>query len=123
MKDNFALFIPLPLSNNNAGQTRHWSAANKQKQAFANMLALFRLKGTPPDHKCRVTITRILGKGESLWDADSVLRGNAKQLLDALVDAGYFHDDGPKYIEEVFGKQDATRRKDGPAIVVEIQEV
>jgi len=115
------ILLPLPLSNNNTGQSRHWSAANKQKQLFATTLAKLRLKATPPTHKQRVTITRILGKGERLWDADSVLRGNAKQLLDSLVDAGYFVDDGPNYITEVLGKQDAGNRSDGPAIRVEIE--
>lgn len=86
-------------------------------------LRLLGFKATPPSHKQRVTITRVLGKGERLWDADSVLRGNAKQLLDALVDAGYFVDDGPKYISEVTGRQDDSRRGDGPAIQVEIEAI
>jgi len=116
------LEIPIPLTNNNDGQSRHWSKANQHKQTFAKTLAIMRMKATPPERKQRVTITRILGKGQSLWDADSVLRGNAKQLLDSLVDAGYFVDDSPKYITEVFGKQDATRREDGPAIRVEIED-
>ena len=115
------LFIPIPLSNNNTGQSRHWSAANKQKQLFGKTLMALGLKAIPPTHKQRVTITRILGKGERLWDADSVLRGNAKQLLDSLVDAGYFIDDGPNYITEVLGKQDADRRTQGPGIEVLIE--
>lgn len=117
------LFLPVPLSNNNGGQTRHWSAANKQKHIFANVFRQLRLKAVPPPYRQRVTITRILGKGERLWDADSVLRGNAKQLVDAMVDAGYFTDDGPKYVAECFGKQDDTDRKNGPAIRVEIEVV
>ena len=122
MTEPITLWLPVPLSNNNTGQSRHWSAANKQKHIFANMLRQLRLKATPPPYKQRVTVTRILGKGERLWDADSVLRGNAKQLLDAMVDAGYFIDDSPKHVAEVFGKQDASQRKDGPAIRVEIEK-
>jgi len=80
------LEIPIPLTNNNDGQSRHWSKANQHKQTFAKTLAIMRMKATPPERKQRVTITRILGKGQSLWDADSVLRGNAKQLLDSLVE-------------------------------------
>lgn len=112
--------LPVELSNNNGGQTRHFSAAVKQKQLFATTLAKLGLKATPPPYKQSVVITRILGKRQSLWDADSVLRGNAKQLLDSLVDAGYFVDDGPKYITEVIGRQDASNRKNGPAIKIEI---
>ena len=117
------LFLPIPLSNNNTGQTRHWSAANKQKQLFAKTIVALGLKAKhTPTHKQRVTITRILGKGERLWDADSVLRGNAKQLLDSLVDAGYFVDDGPNYITSVIGLQNAVERERGPAIEVEIND-
>ena len=121
MNEPITLLLPLKLSNNNTGQSRHWSAANKQKHTFVHTLRAMRIKGTPPPVKQRVTITRILGKGESLWDADSVLRGNAKQLLDSLVDAGFFVDDGPKYISEVLDKQDDSRRSAGPAIQVEIE--
>ncbi len=114
--------IPVELTNNNDGQSRHWSKANSSKKMFAQTLAALRLRSTPPDHPQNIVITRILGKRQSLWDADSVLRGNAKQLIDALVDAGYFIDDGPKYIIEAIGRQDATRRAEGPAILVEIRE-
>ena len=121
--DMITFTLPVELSNNNTGQTRHFSAAIKQKKMFASTLSAMGLKSTPPPFKQSVVITRILGKRQSLWDADSVLRGNAKQLLDALVDAGYFVDDGPKYITEVIGRQDATDRASGPAIRVEIFEV
>lgn len=121
MSETITILLPMALSNNNAGQTRHWTAAAEQKQEFEYALHRLRLRGTPSPLRQRVTITRILGRGERLWDADSVLRGNAKQLLDALVDAGYFVDDGPRYISEVTGKQDDSRRKDGPAIKVEIE--
>ena len=90
---------------------------------FRSTLSTLGLKAEPPTWKQRVTITRILGKGERRWDADSVLRGNAKQLLDALVDAGFFFDDGPQWITEVFGKQDDSRRESGPAIEVEIEAI
>jgi hypothetical protein len=112
--------LPVPLSNNNEGQSRHWSKAAKCKQTFGQ--ALIGHKGTKPAHPQRIVITRILGKGERLWDADSVLRGSAKQLIDSLVDAGYLIDDGPKYLVEALGRQDASRRKEGPAVEVEISE-
>lgn len=123
MTQTITLHIPAVLSNNNNGQSRHWSVANEQKQMFVKIFSTLGFKATPPMLKQRVTITRILGKGERRWDADSVLRGNAKQLLDALVGAGYFYDDGPQWITEVFGKQDDSRRESGPAIEVEIEVV
>lgn len=115
--------LPLKLTNNNEGQSRHWSKANKAKQMFAKALLETRFLFKEPQFKQRITITRILGKGERLWDADSVLRGNAKQLIDALVDAGFFVDDGPKYISEGVGRQDDTDRANGPAIRIEIEKI
>ena len=68
----------------------------------------------------RVVLTRILGPKQRLWDADSVLRGSAKQLIDGLVDAGWFVDDGPKYITEMDGRQDKSNRTEGPAVLIEV---
>jgi hypothetical protein len=122
MKQSIKLTLPVPLKNNNTGQSRHWSASHKDKETYAKALLIYR-KPKTPDYKQKVTITRVLGKGERLWDADSVLRGSAKQLIDALTDRGYFKDDGPSYLTEAFGRQDDTQRKNGPAIEVEITEV
>lgn len=125
MTDTITIWLDVPLSNNNAGQTRHWSAAYEAKAEFELALAAWcRWKApTPPDHQQRIVVTRILGKGERLWDADSVLRGTAKQLIDALADAGFFHDDGPKWITEAVGRQDATQRQRGPAVQIEIMRI
>jgi len=113
------LTLTVPLSNNNEGQTRHFTASLKWKRLYAKALAGH--KAAPPVYPQRITITRILGKGERLWDADSVLRGSAKQLIDALKDAGFMTDDSPRYITEVFGKQDASQRPAGPAIKIEFE--
>jgi hypothetical protein len=49
-----------------------------------------------------------------------VLRGNYKEIEDALVACGWFVDDSMQYIAITIGKQDETRRKEGPAIELEI---
>ena len=59
--------------------------------------------------------------GPFLWDADSVLRGNAKELIDSLTALGWFHDDSPKWIVAVDGRQDASRREIGPMVEVEVR--
>lgn len=88
---------------------------------MARKLAGFRRK--PFRQKVDIVLVRILGKRERLWDSDSILRGNAKQLLDSLVaDAGWFADDGPKYIRLVLGDQDDTRRHEGPAVEIRVYE-
>jgi len=67
-----------------------------------------------------IQLTRIIGPRHRLWDADSVLRGSAKQLIDSLVAIGWFHDDGPKWITSATGVQDASQRVNGPAVMVEV---
>ena len=117
------LLLPIKLTNNNDGQSRSWFKSHKHRNTISGVLRLL-LRGmtiTPPDHKQNIVITRILGRGERLWDADSVLRGNAKQLIDALVEAGFFHDDGPAFIVEAIGRQISTNRVVGPAVEVEIR--
>lgn len=78
------------------------------------------LKRDPFEFPVKVTLTRILGPNQRLWDADSVLRGNAKQLIDSLVAIGWFYDDSMKYIVQVVGDQDATQRENGPAVLIEV---
>ncbi len=78
------------------------------------------LKRDPFKFPVKLTLTRILGPNQRLWDADSVLRGNAKQLVDSLVAVGWFHDDSMKYITQVIGAQDATQRENGPAVLIEV---
>ena len=40
--------------------------------------------------------------------------------MDGLVDAGWVFEDGPNYITEVDGRQDKTKRSEGPAVLIEI---
>lgn len=75
---------------------------------------------TPYSERVNLTITRILAPGQRLWDADSVLRGNAKELIDALVELGWFKDDGPRCIGVCDGRQDVTRRVEGAAVEIRI---
>ena len=112
--------LPIELTNGNTGRGgAFWSSAKARKR----IEAILRGRGfsrDPFDCIVSMRLTRVLGKGQRLWDADSILRGNAKELIDALVAVGWFHDDGPKHISEVVGAQDATRRNDGPIVVVEV---
>lgn len=120
----YDFILPIDLKNSNDGQMRlHFGATAKLRKSYRDILAKLRLKGLKPDHPQRLTLTRILGKGQRLWDADSVLRGSAKQLVDALVEAGFFIDDKPQYLPIVDGRQDPDHRKSGPAVRVTIRAV
>ena len=112
--------IKLNLTNGNDGQGRAWYKTASTRKAIEQQLKVQDLKRDPFDFPVKITLTRILGPNQRLWDADSVLRGNAKQLIDSLVAVGWFHDDSMKYITQVVGAQDATQRENGPAVLIEV---
>lgn len=117
------LALPIELTNGNDGRTKHfWQAAARRKQ-YEAIITLMRPRPRPIPTPCRITITRVLGKGQRLFDADSLGRGNAKELIDAIVAAGFLPDDGPRHVTEVTYRQDATRRRDGPSTEVTIEPV
>lgn len=76
----------------------------------------------PFEKKVDIIVTRVLGKGQRYWDQDSVLRGNAKQLIDSFVDAELLNDDSVKWVGRCLGDQDASRRSEGPFIEVTFYE-
>lgn len=127
-----AIRVNADVKNRNDGQGRHWSASSKAKsRLFAACKSAEFSRWCPEDehwmpadiHQCKlpsrskvnIVATRVLGPKQRLWDADSILRGEFKQLLDSLVQLGIIEDDGPKYVDYVIGDQDHTRRQDGPA--------
>jgi hypothetical protein len=131
--------IAADLKNQNTGQTRHWSTAHREKKLMTLALRdgqiLYPGDGNlkfgvfcreimphPFDSTVDVTVKRILGKGQRLFDPDSILRGNCKQLIDAVVDAKLLVDDSSKHIGRVLGLQDATQRERGPAIEISFWE-
>ena len=112
--------IKLNLTNGNDGQGRAWYRTASTRKAIEQQLKVQDLKRDAFDFPVKITLTRILGPNQRLWDADSVLRGNAKQLIDSLVAVGWFHDDSMKYIAQVIGAQDAKQRENGPAVLIEV---
>jgi hypothetical protein len=123
------------LKNANNGQTKHWSGSHKERRLFQDTLASAEVvtkNGVEPlssflttrhwdaGDKAGLVVYRVLGKRERLWDSDSVLRGNYKQLQDSLVEVGLFEDDNPDYIEWVLGLQDKSRRDEGSCVEIEI---
>jgi hypothetical protein len=113
--------LPFELTNGNDGRGSKWFSSAKLRRLFEKNLRLMGLVREPFPHAVTVTVTRILGKGQSLWDSSSIGRGNWKEIEDAMVACGWFTDDSPKYITETIFRQDGTRRKEGPCIQVTIQ--
>lgn len=135
----FTMVIKEKLSNNNAGQGRGWHKSAKDRKTMdqkvgQSMIVTYdgdemqyapfaeSLGGTQLSDLVVLIVTRVLGKGERKWDSDSILRGNSKQLLDAIVGTKLLKDDNPKYVSLVIGMQDDTRREIGPLIEVGFYE-
>lgn len=111
--------LPIELTNGNDGRGgAFWSSAKLRKQ-IEQRLVDFRRE--PFAHPTAITITRVLGPGQRLWDNDSIGRGNAKELIDSLVALGWWHDDRPQWISQVDYRQDATRRSVGPVVEIAIR--
>lgn len=117
------VMLPVVLTNGNEGRSKSWYRPARQRQEFERLLQLQGLGRSPLDYPVQVTVCRVLGHGERLWDSSSVLRGNYKELEDALVACGWFHDDGPRWIRATWGIQDGTRRDQGPAVELRIRSV
>ena len=112
--------LPIELTNGNDGRGNRWfSSAKVRKTIEATLRATGHVR-KPFEHPVTVHVTRILGAKQRLWDSSSIGRGNWKEIEDALVAVGWFHDDGPKWITETRFFQDAGQRQNGPAVRVRI---
>lgn len=118
-----ATLLPIELTNGNDGRGNKWFSSAKVRKQIEQTLRALRLEREPFNHPVRVHVTRILGKGQRLWDSSSIGRGNWKEIEDALVAVGWFHDDGPQWITETRFFQDANHRPDGPATLVAVYGV
>ena len=113
-----SVVLPIELTNGNDGRTKHFGQSAQRRKMYVRRLC--NLKKVPFDVPVNVVVTRILGKNQRLWDYSSGLRGNWKEIEDALVELGWFVDDGPKWIKGVYFRQDVSRRPLGPSTRVEV---
>ena len=108
--------LPIELTNGNEGRTKHFSASAKRRKQYATTLG-WMFKNFPTYQvPVTVAVVRILGPKEKPWDSSSGLRGNWKEIEDALVASGVFLNDSPQYIEETRFFQDDEQRQNGPCI-------
>jgi hypothetical protein len=116
-KPILSVLLPVEMINRNDGQGHsQWRTVKDKKQIG---LALSNLKRKPFEHRVDITLTRILGKGQRLFDPDSIGRGNAKQIIDTLTDLGWWYDDSSKYIRHCDYRQDDSQRENGPSVLIE----
>tara|TARA_Y100001973_G_C5104374_1_gene284341 strand:+ start:104 stop:796 length:693 start_codon:yes stop_codon:yes gene_type:complete len=112
--------LPIELTNGNDGRGNKWFSSAKVRKEVYQKLKEEGYERTPFDESVVVHVTRILGPKQRLWDSSSIGRGNWKEIEDALVELGWFHDDSPAWIVETRFFQDKTLRDHGPSILVEI---
>ncbi len=105
----YSITLPIKLVNDNTGRSQHWSKAAKRKKLYVSILRVLGGKREPFDHPVTIRLTRILGARERLWDADSIGRGSAKELIDAFVACGWLVDDGPKWVVGIEYRQEIDR--------------
>jgi hypothetical protein len=114
--------LPIELTNGNDGRGSKWFSSAKVRKQVEQVLRAEGFEREPFEYPVIVHVTRIIGKNQRLWDSSSIGRGNWKEIEDALVVLGWFHDDCPKWIRETRFFQDDSRRSEGPSIEVEIYE-
>ena len=114
------LLMPIRLTNANNGQTKRYQPSARFRNDCGDWCKVWFPGKKPFDHPVRLLVTRILGKGQQLWDEDSIGRGNAKQIIDSLVACNIFHDDRSRWIAGVDYRQDANQRLDYPRVSIRI---
>ena len=120
--DDFEIVLPIKLNNGNVGRTTHYGASARRRKAYENLLRSLGLVKTPPEHRQRIVVIRLLGKGEKYYDSDSLGRGNVKEILDSMTACGFWKDDSYKHLEVHYG-QDASDRKNGFAVKIQVRKI
>jgi len=90
--------LELKLTNGNDGRGNAFWKSAKCRKTCEQYLRANRLVRKPFEVPVVVHVTRMFSGRERPWDSSSIGRGNWKEIEDALVAVGWFHDDGPKWI-------------------------
>ena len=131
----FTVRVPHKLKNNNNGQTKHWSSSHADRKKWMKALDNAEVEtetglafnfheflsevlcDEPLGQLVGIEVHRVLGPRERHYDPDSVLRGNAKQLIDSLVENRVLHDDNIKHILWCIGTQSSERSAESHVLV------
>jgi len=126
----FTVTVYHKLKNNNNGQTKHWSSSAAERKRWMKALDSADVEtetglhfsvrefidevlcGEPVQQRVGIQVERCLGPRERHWDADSILRGSAKQLIDSLVEVGFLTDDNTQHIVWAVGTQSSERSEE-----------
>jgi hypothetical protein len=111
--------LPIELTNGNDGRGGKWFKTAKVRKKLESPNLASKAGPQPVRFRVRIRLTSVLRAIQRLWGANSIGRGNSKELIDALVVCGWFTDDSPKYVKGCDFRQDDTMRELGPAILFE----
>jgi hypothetical protein len=101
--------LQLKLTNGNDGRGNAFWKSAKFRKSCEQYLRAFHKQRKPFEVPVVVHVTRMFSGRERLWDSSSIGRGHWKEIEDALVAVGWFHDDSPKWIQRtVFDQRKYT---------------
>ena len=123
MSELFRKRLPIELTNGNDGRQKTWYLPASRRKKYESILLTMRLRRDPFPVPVVVTVVRILGKGQKFWDSSSGLRGNYKEIEDALVAVGWFREDSFEWIKETRFRQDGTRRGEGAGVEIIVEDL
>jgi len=101
--------FPIELKNGNNGRSVHWSRSANRRKQYERYLILSGNRRTPFLFPVLVHLVRLRGPRQRTWDSDSWQRGNWKELCDALVKVGWFHDDRRRWIVETLFSEESPK--------------
>ena len=93
--------LDIELENGNDGRTKKFSKSAKQRDQYETLLRHWYGQRQPFRFPVIVWVIRHIGGKKRLWDQSSGLRGNWKEIEDALVACGWFYDDSPDWVKDV----------------------
>lgn len=109
--------LPIELTNGNTGRGHQFWASSKARKNAESIIRARGLVRKPFTFPVVIRVTRMMGKGQRHWDSSSVGRGNWKEIEDALVACGWFHDDSYKWIRST---EFAQTRYNEACVMVEV---
>jgi hypothetical protein len=104
--------LSLPDKIRSLNELRNPWNRNKDTQNWENVIhnelyyAGIRSPTFRPNHKVKVTITRLMSAGERAFDRDNLI-GGTKSLMDALKREKWIHDDSEKWVEVEYRQEKA----------------
>lgn len=115
------MVLPIKLLSKNSRDRLHYRARHALRIDYQNIVSIkYPRKRPTPDYRQLVTVTRIMGPKERLFDDMNIPGGSAVELVDSLVHLGWLFDDSPRYLTPEF-RQERHKTIRGPATMVEIE--